>query len=256
MKTKIKIAGRFLSILLLSGLLTACTKDSDLGPQGPQGEQGIQGETGPKGDKGDPGQDGTAANQGAQGDQGEQGEQGAQGEQGEQGPKGEQGDQGPKGDPGEQGEQGPKGDTGTANVIYSDWIDTEFPNNITSSGAGFDIDAPKLTKDIIDKGVVLVYARNLTITGFNYFALPFITSGDQHNFRVEKEKVLRITVATLSGTPTSQVGNPFFEDYRYVLIPGGRAADLSGPGDLAKSATIDYSKMSYEKIAERFNIPD
>ena len=122
------------------------------------GPQGVQGEQGPKGDKGDPGQDGTAANQGAQGEQGEQG---------------------PKGDKGDQGEQGSQGNTGTANVIYSGWISTDLPNPITTSGAGFDIDALDLTKDIIDRGTVMIFGRNLTFSGFDYYALPFITGENQ-----------------------------------------------------------------------------
>ena len=169
--------------------------------------------------------------------------------------QGAQGEQGGQGEQGEQGDQGPKGNTDTANVIYSDWIDTEFPSNITDPGAGFDIDALDLTQEIIDTGTVMVFGINLTIFGFDHFALPFITSADQHNFRIEQEKVLRITVATLLGTPTSQVGSPFFEDYRCVIIPGGKPA-TTGPVIGLKAQALDYSKMAYEEIAERFNIQD
>lgn len=260
-----KLTRRFFTFLIMASLMVSCSQDDvsegSIGPQGSQGEQG------PKGDKGDPGQDGTAANQGAQGEQGPVGpkgdpgedgtaaNQGAQGEQGPVGPKGDPGEQGEQGLEGEQGDQGPKGDTGTANVIYSDWIPTEFPNNITTSGAGFDIDALDLTQDIMDKGTVMVFGRNLTIFGFDYFALPFITSGDQHNFRIEKEKVLRITAATLSGTPSSQVGSPFFEDYRYVIIPGGKPA-TTGPVIGTISKALDYTKMSYEEVVHHFNMPE
>ncbi len=253
MKTSMKLTRRFLSLLIMAGIMVSCSQedvsDGSIGPQGEQGEQG------PKGDKGDPGQDGTAANQGAQGEQGEQGEQGPQGEKGAQGEQGEQGPEGEQGEQGEQGDQGPKGNTGTANVIYSGWIPTEFPNNITTPGAGFDIDALDLTKDIMDKGTVMVFGRNLTIFGFDYFALPFITSGNQHNFRIEREKVLRITAATLSGAQNSQVGNPFFEDYRYVIVPGGRPA-TTGPviGNVAKALT--YTKMSYKELVQHFKIPE
>ncbi|WP_373518927.1 hypothetical protein [Pricia sp.] len=255
MKTKMKIMRRFLSVLFIASLVLACSKDGDIGPIGPEGTQGEQG---PKGDKGDPGQDGTAANQGAQGEQGptgpkgDPGEDGAaanQGELGEKGEQGEQGEQGSQGEQGPKGDQGPKGNTGTANVIYSDWIDTEFPNNITVPGAGFDIDAPDLIKDIMDKGTIMVFARNLTIFGFDYFALPFITGENQHNFRIEKEKVLRITVATLSGDQDTQVGNPFFEDYRYVIIPGGQ------PATTKKAEALDYTTMSYEELTQYFDIP-
>lgn len=226
-----KLTRRFFAFLIMASLVVSCSQDDvsedSIGPQGSQGEQG------PKGDKGDPGQDGTAANQGVQG---------------EQGPEGEQGEQG------EQGSQGPKGNTGTANVIYSDWIPTGLPNPITTSGAGFDIDALDLTKDIMDKGTIMVFGRNLTIFGFDYFALPFITGENQHNFRIEKEKVLRITAATLSGAASSQVGNPFFEDYRYVIIPGGKPA-TTGPVIGAKAKALNYSKMSYEELTQYFGFP-
>ncbi len=116
MKTQMKLTRRFFSILFVASLIVSCSQDDV--SDGSMGPQGLQGEQGPAGAKGDPGVDGTAANQG---------DPGAQGQRGEEGPKGDQ------------GEQGPKGDTGMANIIYSDWIPTEFPNNITSSGAGFDI---------------------------------------------------------------------------------------------------------------------
>ncbi len=101
----------------------------------------------------------------------------------------------------------------------------------------------------------MVFARNLTIFGFDYFALPFITGENQHNFRVEKEKVLRITVATLSGDPDSQVGIPFFEDYRYVIIPGGQPATTGRVIGTVEKA-LNYTKMSYEEVVHHFNIPE
>ncbi|MFD2790997.1 hypothetical protein KCTC52924_01654 [Arenibacter antarcticus] len=168
---------------------------------------------------------------------------------------GEIGPQGPQGTQGDQGDQGPKGDTGTANVIYSAWIETEFPTNISAPGAGFDIEAPDLTQDIMDKGTVMVFGRNLTIFGFDYFALPFITSGNQHNFRIEMEKVLRITAATLSGAASSQVGSPFFEGYRYVIIPGGQPASNSA-GKSSQTEALKYTEMTYEELRQHFNIPD
>lgn len=118
MKNGVKITRRFLGILLIGGLLTACSKDGDIGPQG---------ETGPEGDV---------------------------------------------------GPEGPQGQPGTANVIYSEWIDTEFSDPINATGAGFDIEAADITQEILDQGTILVFGRNLTIFGFDYFALPFITSGD------------------------------------------------------------------------------
>lgn len=58
-------------------------------------------------------------------------------------------------------------------------------------------------------------------------------------------------MASLDGA--SSVGNPFFEDYRYLIIPPGQPA-TTGPVITSKSA-LDYSKMGYEEIVEHLNIP-
>lgn len=178
-------------------------------------------------------------------------EDGQDGAIGPQGPQGEQGPQGPQGDQGDQGEQG---ETGTANVIYSDWIDSELDNNIIATGAGFDIDAPDLTQEIIDEGVVLVFGRNIPGIGSpDVFQLPFITGSNFYSFRVEDAEVLRITVASIDGT---SVGSPFFEDYRYVIIPGGQPATGTGPGGIGTSRELDFTKMTYDEIVELFNISE
>ncbi|MEO0506302.1 MAG: hypothetical protein AAF090_09130 [Bacteroidota bacterium] len=178
---------------------------------------------------------------------GEDGEMGVQGPQGEQGPQGAQGDQGPQGDQGEQGE------TGSANVIYSEWIDTEFDNNIITTGAGFDIDVPDLTLEIVNQGVVLVFGRNFPgLSSPDIMQLPFITADNFHSFRIEDPEVLRITIASLDGT---QVGSPFFEDYRYIIIPGGQPAD-TGDTVTIKGEQLDYSKMSYQEIITHFGITE
>ncbi|MEL6975616.1 MAG: hypothetical protein AAGL29_09520 [Bacteroidota bacterium] len=178
---------------------------------------------------------------------GEDGEMGVQGPQGEQGPQGVQGEQGPQGDQGEQGE------TGTANVIYSEWIDSEFDNNVIATGVGFDIDVPDLTQEIVNQGVVLVFGRNLPgLSSPDIMQLPFVTGGNFYSFRIEDPEVLRITIASLDG---SSVGTPFFEDYRYIIIPGGQPAD-TGDTITIKGEQLDYSKMSYQEIITHFGIAE
>lgn len=239
MKTDRKLRNRLLSILFIASLVFACSKDGEMGPIGPEGPQGEQGPPGPKGD---PGVDGTTANQG---------EQGPQGEQGEQGPKGEQGEQGPKG---EQGEQGPKGNTGTANVVYSDWIPSDFPETINNDFDQWEMFAPELTQEVHDTGVVLVFSRR----GTTIYPVPntfFESIREHYEFRLLDINDNLIAVRVFS-TDGGNIGSPFLNgDYRYVIIPGGIPSN-TGPVLGSKSKRVDYTKMSYEEIAERFNIPD
>lgn len=177
---------------------------------------------------------------------------------GPQGAQGQQGEPGPSGADGIDGQDGQDGATGTANVIFSGWITSTFDNNIVSTAAGIDIEAELLTQEIIDDGVVMVYGRNEgLITGDDVFPLPQIISDDQHAFRLEEAGTIRITILSLEGSP---VGSPFFESYRYILIPGGQSTDgNTGPGGLGGKSnlpTIDYTKMSYEKITAYFKIPE
>lgn len=178
-------------------------------------------------------------------------EDGETGPAGPQGPQGEQGAQGPQGEEGPQGEQG---DPGTANVIYSDWFESEFDNDIIATGSSFNVSVPDLTQEIIDQGVVLVFGRNDPVLGTDdVFHLPHIISSNYYSFRLEDVETLVITVSSLDGV---SVGIPFFEDYRYVIIPGGQPAD-DGGGDseaASKSLDVDYSKMSYKEIMTLFNI--
>lgn len=185
------------------------------------------------------------------------GEDGATGAQGEQGPAGAMGADGQEGAQGETGEQGA---TGTANVIYSDWIDSEFAANIASSSASFSISAPLMTDDIIDEGVVLVFGRSnpsLINGDTNVYALPIVFGAarqQSYYFRLEQAEQLDIVV--VANEEGEDVGTPFFGEYRYVLISGGQATEGSGgPGDIS-GKLLDYTRMTYEEIAELFNITD
>ncbi|QLG43796.1 collagen-like protein [Costertonia aggregata] len=179
------------------------------------------------------------------------------GEDGAIGPQGIQGEQGPTGPEGPQGEQG---EPGTANVIYSGWIDSEFDNNIIATSASFSIDAPLMTEDIINTGVILVFGRSnpASITNdTDVYGLPIVFGAarqQSYYFRAEEAGQLYITVA--ANEEGESVGSPFFGEYRYVLIPGEESTEgNNGSGDIAnKSPKKDYTKMSYEEIVAHFDI--
>ena len=205
MKT-FKFTKRLLSLLLLSSLFVACSKDDGedgaIGPQGPQGEQGIQGEAGADG---------------------------------------------------EDGEQGEKGDTGTANVIYSEWLDSpivDADDNIESPTANGNIDVAGLSQEIVDQGTVLVFGK--VENNDNVYALPFIGNQGVSYYYYYKLETINIRLATVDD---SDIGAPLFSEYRYVLIPGGVEAS-NGIGGVTGKSSTDYSNMGYEELVAHFNIPE
>jgi hypothetical protein len=129
--------------------------------------------------------------------------------------------------------KGPKGDPGTANVIYSDWFTPAAYVKTTvfsTSTFTFDVAEPKITQDILDKGVVVVYGK---LNGYNPVIWP-----------TNQVAPLPIVINYLSGTTPEidtwsglySLGNVQISmknntnaysnisnahSYRYVIIPGG-----------------------------------
>lgn len=158
---------------------------------------------------------------------------GKDGAVGPAGTSGTPGAAGPTGATGAIGATGPKGATGTANVIYSDWFTPPAYTKTVVFGLNtltYNLAEPKITQDIIDHGVVVVYAK---LNGY----VPSIWPTDQVS-------ALPIILNYLSGT-TSEVdtwsglyslGNVQISfknnnnlygslatthSFRYVIIPGG-----------------------------------
>lgn len=148
--------------------------------------------------------------------------------EGPQGPQGEQGLQGA------QGATGAKGDPGTANVIYSDWLDVTYEsvNDTADDGtitpiawlAG--IDAPKLDASILSTGEIKVYI-NVNTAGdpeiiplplFDYYALTGVL-----NINLTYSTGSIFLYATDDASTFETQGQKLWQ-YRYVLIPGGIAA--------------------------------
>lgn len=162
------------------------------------------------------------------GDAGPQGTPGEQGIQGEKGDKGDTGDTGPSGEQGEQGPRGEKGDTGTANVIYSDWLSVAF----TNSGGVYsaNINAPKLTEEVLNTGDVAVYERFAIVfpTGSTtYSKLPYAQDSDWVKVEISVGKI------TLRSNTNHNLST-----FRYVLIPGGVQASAIGHLDLANYRAV------------------
>lgn len=165
-----------------------------------------------------------------------------EGPEGPTGPAGSSGAQGPAGAP------GPQGPTGTANVIYSAWTKagTWTKTNVFGVDRFYtEIQADRLSQEVLDRGVVLVYAkletdnnqvRQLPITVYAQFTEDVI------DFSLNLGKV-RVWSTSVRGPaiPLSPSSNHLF---RYVLIPGGQAG------------RINFEKLTYAEAKARFGFTD
>lgn len=143
------------------------------------------------------------------------------------GPQGEQGEQGEQGADGPAGPEGPQGEPGTANVIYSEWLnvvyDTIFLSE-TDTAYITEIEAPRLTPEMLSNCEVKIYANFGTAADPFIFALPvadilrgiFITP-------VFLEGTIELT-ANLDFSTAQDENDDLFGQYRYIIIPGGTAA--------------------------------
>jgi hypothetical protein len=139
----------------------------------------------------------------------------------------------------EDGAVGPQGETGTANVIYSNWTLTNFNQNGTLWITG--ITAPKITQDVIDKGLVLVYLKNTSVTPNQIIQLNFSQGSQFVTFNIEVGLVNIISNTNFSLLPL-----------RYIIIPCG----VSASGKMANTNQPDFKKMSYSEVCQQLHIPE
>jgi hypothetical protein len=256
MKTKIKLT---LGILLM-GHLILCSCEGPEGPQGAKGDQGLQGPKGDTGATGATGETGAAGATGATGLQGPAGPTGATGPQGPAGATGSKGDTGatgatgpqgpagatgPKGDTGATGPQGPAGPAGTGSlsVVYSDWFTPAFVDwqKLTEKNYLYSVIETKITQEIIDKGVVLAYTRQVASGPAYLLPLMLETSSGLTNYNVSaalgKVNITFVELLDIQGKPATGL------QFRYVIIPGG----------ILTRANLDYT--NFNEVAKAFGIP-
>lgn len=175
------------------------------------------------------------------------------GEDGATGPQGAQGPAGPAGPQGDQGAQGEQGESGTANVIYSDWIASEFGSLAAAEESEQLLVTFSIAEFNNDDDVLLVYGRNeINVISNEVYQLPFelISQNEIYRYRLsEGSGFTALYVEALASDGGTNVYT-YFDDYRYVVIPGGVSASAKLTPDM------DLSKMSYEEVVELFNIPE
>ena len=149
--------------------------------------------------------------------------------------------------------KGKDGDDGLdgldATVYYSEWI-TPSAWLGTSGDWYFSVDAPDLTADIVESGVILAY---VSLDGDIYESnavrpLPAYAVGANWNFLIPEYEVIEFT-SDMNLQPFT-TGNYF----RYIAIPGNTPALKSA--SVKSKSEPDLRNMSYKEVCRLFSIPE
>ena len=156
---------------------------------------------------------------------------------------------GQDGTDGADGADGADGEDGNANVIISDWIDTEF-STMLETFTSFEITPSSFDSN----GAILVYGRDTSPgTGNNGIVrpIPFELFNERYSYEVDPGEGTfpNVTLTTIVFTARSVDGSDEVFDrigaVRYVNIP----SQASG-----KSSSIDFEKMTYEEVIDYFGL--
>jgi hypothetical protein len=149
-----------------------------------------------------------------------------------------------------EGPQGPQGPTGqNAEVYYSEW----FSPSVWAGVSGdwfFAANAPDLTQDIVESGVILAYAwlADDVYGGSSVRPLPAFAVGANWSFLVHQYGSIEFTSDMFA--PPLTTGNKF----RFIAIPGTIQALKSGsPGARSEQ---ELKSMSYKEVCRLYNIPE
>jgi len=158
---------------------------------------------------------------------------------GDTGPAGPAGPQGPQGPAGSSGPPGQNGQPGTANVIYSAWLDvtytpvkdTDAVTHVVDTVAWVStINAPGITNTLLTSGDIKVYLNAGSAAQPAVFPLPItdlyaLTGVLNINLYFTLQKIN--LYATDDASTFTSSGTKFWQ-YRYILIPGGTAGGRMG----------------------------
>jgi hypothetical protein len=153
--------------------------------------------------------------------------EGPAGATGATGPAGPAGPTGPGGAP---GTPGAPGAPGTANVYYSAWADVNFEGS-DSTGYSAEIAAPKLVDSILNRGEIKVYWNAASDSTNSQFVIPLpvfdlFLFGDLVTMNPYFSNQT-ITLAANYNLSSYTLRNYHYGQFRYILIPGGRAARIA-----------------------------
>lgn len=145
--------------------------------------------------------------------------------------------------------KGKDGDDGLdATVYYSEWI-TPSAWSGESGDWYFSVDAPDLTADIVESGVILAY---VSLDDDIYEAavrpLPAYAVGANWSFLIPDYEIIEFTSDMISQPFTT--GNSF----RFIAIPGN--VETLKSASLEKMSEKELKSMPYKDVCKLFNIPE
>ncbi len=160
---------------------------------------------------------------------------------------------GPAGAAGAAGATGSKGDTGTANVIYSPWLNLTFADTSTDNNGVLDtlsffyvdINAPKLDTSILSTGDMKVYVNIGTPANSEILPLPYFDANGNSIQPIFFSHGIELQSTFDASTFTDSTG-AYNQQYRYIIIPG---SVLSG-----KQAHPDWK--DYKAVKAFYHIKD
>jgi hypothetical protein len=141
------------------------------------------------------------------------------------------------------GAAGATGPAGTANVIYSGWLDVSYTFSTSDSAYHAIITAPKLVDSILQKGEIKVYINFGTAAAPDISPLPYFDGQYIINPEFVAQKINIVSNANAS-TTTNSTGKVL--QHRYILIPGGTPS--------GRMATVDWN--NYAAVKEYLHLKD
>ena len=168
-----------------------------------------------------------------------------------------EGPQGPQGPEGPEGPVGPAGEKGTANVVYSSWIDVTWDGG-GAYGRYMNISESRVTEDFLNTGAIQMYLKFENSNGSFITPLSFIDGNHElHCFAAlssdpqQPSNGIILQLDHVAGQPIEQNAIDYFADQevRYVLIPGGVAAK-------SMMSIEEIKEMPYHMIKKHFGIRD
>lgn len=137
------------------------------------------------------------------------------------------------------GDTGPKGDTGVANAIYSAWTNVTFSGSVIQPGdtvAVGTITAPKITKEVLDKAEIKVYANLGTAAAPQIVPIPYLDLIYGFWINIDYIEVGKINLVSNVNASVP---------YRYIIV---------NPSVPARVATINWN--DYKEVQKALGLKD